>query len=449
MDNNKAHRSIDLKGAAALCIALAALCAGTPAAQNGFNLPYSQFGIGISEVPFNMPVASRMGGAVYTRTGNNTLNPLNPASYGGIEPESFVFDMGLNIQLATATEAGRSQHDADGNLGYLAVGFPLTRWWKVAAGLMPYSTVDYMSVAQGSGMKTTYDGTGGINELFVGSAFNLVASPRQRLQAGFNVNYLAGSIERAITYASTDTTLHSLNSRKQKDTRVSNVVFDLGLQYSHALNEHYTLAIGLTYKPYRDMSVSETALIYTYASSTSSEVLLDTVFPARGEAPEIESRIEQPHTFGLGLSLERNGLWQVAADATFAGWQGLRITEDASHQVFGNNALGEGPFSRYALGFEKKVHMDAPNYWGRIGWSLGGHADCGVMYLDLGSGSRRIDQWGIGAGASLPMRKGKSLLTISVGYNSLGSTDLLQYSTLTFGIAVSSCERWFAKRKYN
>ena len=54
-----------------------------------------------------------------------------------------------------------------------------------------------------------------------------------------------------------------------------------------------------------------------------------------------------------------------------------------------------------------------------------------------------------GLGASLPMRKGRSLLTLSVNYSSLGSKDLLQRNVLTFGIAVSSCERWFVKRKYN
>ena len=47
------------------------------------------------------------------------------------------------------------------------------------------------------------------------------------------------------------------------------------------------------------------------------------------------------------------------------------------------------------------------------------------------------------------LRKGKSLLTLSAGYSSFGSRDILQHNTLTFGIAVSSCERWFFKRKFN
>jgi hypothetical protein len=47
------------------------------------------------------------------------------------------------------------------------------------------------------------------------------------------------------------------------------------------------------------------------------------------------------------------------------------------------------------------------------------------------------------------MRKGRSLLTLSVGYSSMGNKELLQRETITFGIGVSTCERWFVKRKYN
>ena len=39
-------------------------------AQNGFNMPLSQFGVGSSELPLNMPMATRMGGAIYTMAGN-------------------------------------------------------------------------------------------------------------------------------------------------------------------------------------------------------------------------------------------------------------------------------------------------------------------------------------------------------------------------------------------
>lgn len=422
-------------------------------AQNGLNMPYSQFGLGIGEMPYNLPMAARMGGVAYTLSGNNFVNPFNPASYAAVEKESFVFDMGLGIQLSELRDNNGRQPDADGNLSYLNFALPVTGWWKMAAGLMPLTSMDYESVSQAQYMdsgivKTVYDGTGGTSQVFVGSAFNIPAGKGRTLQAGFNVNYLTGRVQRAISFQfqGNDSTYY-MNSRRYRDTRLNNLTFDFGLQFSQQLGERYTLGLGLVYKPYRDMKVRDKAMIYTYHAS--DETLVDTIFPSRGGDAEFDSRLEQSQTIGIGLTLERNNRWQMAVDATFGTWNGMRYTEDTAHSIFGNNALRYGPFSRYALGFERIGNMDATSYMGRIGWSAGVHMEQGSMYLNLDGSDTRIDEWGVGLGATLPMRKGRSLLTLSLGYSSYGSAEVLQRNTLTFGIAVSSCERWFVKRKYN
>jgi hypothetical protein len=155
------------------------------------------------------------------------------------------------------------------------------------------------------------------------------------------------------------------------------------------------------------------------------------------------------HTVGIGLSFERTGRWMIAADATFAKWSGMKYTEGLTNSLFGSSAASYGPYSSYALGFEKSGSMDASSYWGRISWSAGVHVQQGLMRLMLNGEESRIDEWGASAGVSLPMRKGRSLLTLSVGYSSMGNKELLQRETITFGIGVSTCERWFVKRKYN
>lgn len=426
---------------------------GNNYAQNGFNMPYSQFGIGIGEMPLNMPMATRMGGAVYTSGGNNYVNPFNPASYASVEMESFVFDMGLGIQTSTLRDNNSSLHDADGNLGYLAMAMPVTRWWKLAAGLMPLTTVNYESVSQGTYLdsnivKTIYDGNGGVSQVFLGSAFNIPAGKGRTLQAGFNINYLTGHVQRNISFEfqGNDST-YFMNSRRQRDTRLGNLTFDLGLQLQQDLGGKYTLGLGLVYKPYRDMTVRDIALIYTYHPNSGDP--LELIYPDSTGTDGFDSRLEQSQTFGVGLSIERNKRWRMAADATIGNWNGMRYTEDSAHSIMGNSVLRYGPYSRYALGFERMGDMDAASYWGRISWSLGAHVEQGSMYLELGAAGCRVDEWGLGLGATLPMRKGRSLLTLSLGYNSYGADDVLQRNTLTFGIAVSSCERWFVKRKYN
>ena len=428
---------------------------GSLNAQNGFNMPYSQFGIGLTDLPYDLAMANRMGGVIYTRSGDNFINPFNPASYAGIGMESFVFDMGANIQLTRLKNNEKGVSDADGNISHLAVGFPITKWWKLAGGLMPYSSVDYASISQGlyldsSIIKTVYDGTGGISMAFLGSAFNIIGNGTEgrRLQAGFNINYLTGRIQRAITYSfqGIDST-HYKPSRRYKETKLGNVTFDLGLQYFEPIGENYTLGLGLTYKPYRKMNITDMALVYTFY--TNDQSLADTIFPAAGQSAEFTSTLEQDNTFGIGLSLERNNRWVVAADATFAGWSGMKYTEGVNPPIVGQNALTYGPYSRYALGFERIGVMDASSYWGRISWSAGVNAEQGVMRLIIGGQEQVIDAWGIGLGATLPMRKGRSLLTLSLGFRSFGNEDLLQRNSFTIGISVSSCERWFSKRKYN
>ena len=424
-------------------------------AQDGFNMPYSQFGIGLSDLPDNMPMASRLGGVVYTRSGSNYINPFNPASYGAISLESFVFDMGMGIQSTRLQNNDTHVTDGDGNINYLLIGMPITKWWKLAGGLMPYSSVDYASVSQGvyndsSAVKNIYDGSGGVSMVTLGSAFNILGDGTEgrRLQAGFNINYLTGRIQRAISYSfqGIDST-HFMDSRRYKETTLGNVVFDLGVQYWEPLGEKYTLGIGLTYKPYRKMDIDDKALIYTYHASDQS--LVDTIFPAAGQSPEFTSTLELDHTFGIGLSLERNNKWMMAADATFSGWSGMKYTEGQKPSIFGQNSLSSGPYSRYAFGFEKIGVMDATSYWGRISWSAGFHSEQGKMRLILNGREEVINEWGLGFGATFPMRKGRSLFTLSVSYSSMGNKDLLQRNCLTFGIAVSSCERWFVKRKYN
>ena len=428
---------------------------GIATAQNGFNMPYSQFGIGLGELPYSVPTVNRMGGVAYTRSGNNYINPFNPASYASIGMESFIFDMGAGIQKTRLRNNNDHADDADGNISHLMFGMPLTQWWKLAGGLLPYSSVEYESVSEGlyannSKVKNIYDGDGGTNLIFLGSAFNILGNGEtgRRLQAGFNANLLLGRIQRALSYSFTGSdTTHYMNKRRYKETKISNLMFDFGVQYWEPLNENYTLGVSLTYKPYRKMNIDDNVLIYTYHSS--DQTLVDTVFPAAGQSSTVTSTLEQDHTVGLGLSIERNRRWMVAADATFAGWAGMKYTEGLDISVLGHSSLVNGPYSRYALGFEKIGVMDATSYWGRISWSLGVHTELGAMRLMVGGKEQVIDEWGCGLGASLPMRKGRSLLTLSVGYRSFGNQDLLQRNSLSFGISVSSCERWFVKRKYN
>lgn len=422
-------------------------------AQNGFNIPFSQFGIGSSDLPYNMPSAYRMGGVVYSRASRNAINPFNPASYAMVESESFVFDIGVNIQTSVLRNDVNKQTDADGNVAYLTVAFPLTKWWKTSVGILPYSSVNYESTQTNydaltlSDVKTIYAGNGGVAQIYWGNGFNI----GKRLSLGFNLDYLYGTIVRAITYdfQGNDST-YMVNSRRQKNTYVNNLVFDLGLQYRQPIGEKYTMRLGVTARLPRDMKLQDQSLVYTYFATGASEYLFDTIFPAPGVSDTYESALSQPLSMGVGLAFERNELWEVAIDGYYSPYSGMKYEENTENNIFGASALSYAPNYRIALGGEWKGDMGASSYWKRIGISAGMYYNSGRLALELIDGTQyNLNEVGGGMGFSLPMRKGKSVLTLSLAYSSFGNIDLLRRDVFTVGLSIGSCERWFSKRKYN
>ncbi|MBP5515757.1 MAG: hypothetical protein J6X86_02290 [Bacteroidales bacterium] len=443
-----------------ICCLLAIVAFSASAyAQNGINSPYSQYGIGLNNMPYNMPAFASLGGVAYSRSASNMVNPFNPASYASIGMESFVFDMGLNIETSKLYNNNESQFDADGNLGYLAFGFPLTKWWKTAIAVMPMSDVDYQStyttVQPPAGeVKTLYDGTGAVTQFMWGHAFNILGNnnaTKTQMRAGFNVNYLYGNISRAISneFSGNDTT-YFMNSRRQKETYLKNVTFDLGLQFDQPLGENHRLSAGFVIKPPRKMTVKDNALVYTFVTNAATEYMRDTIFPADGNDSEYESTLEQPFTTGIGLSFQRNDRWLIALDATFSPWNGLKYTENSSVAIFGQSPMRYDNTYKLAIGMQLLGDKNAAKYFRRITFSAGAHYENGRLNLQLVDNSQyRLDEWGCGIGMSLPMRKGRSVLNLSLSYSSFGTADLLRRDALQFGIAIGSCESWFVKRKFN
>lgn len=437
-----------------IALALAAsVCPGVTLGQNGFNIPFSQYGIGLSDHPNNMPSAFGMGGTVYSRSARNMINPFNPASYSAIEMESFVLDIGVNLQSCVLRNDKDRLTDADGNLAYLTVAFPITSWWKMSAGLLPYSTVNYESVQTVESdvlgnVKTIYAGNGGVSQIYWGNGFNI----GERLALGFNLNYLYGDITRAITYdfLGNDTT-YAVNSRNQKNTFVNNLLIDLGLQYSQPLGSRYTLRLGATCRLPRTMKVEDQSLSYTFCTRSSTEYMFDTVFPSPGQSDTYKSTLRQPIAVGLGVALERNERWEVDIDGYYSPYSGMEYEEDPRYNLFGSSALRTAPNWRLALGGEWKGNPGSSSYWGRIGITAGVYHNRAKLSLQTSEATAptAINETGFGMAFKLPMRKGRSVLTLGVGYSSIGTTDLLRRDVVTFGIAIGSCERWFVKRKYN
>ena len=419
--------------------------------QNGINSPFSQFGVGELKTFYSHPYTASMGGLSYTIRKNNVINTANPASYTAIDSNSFVFDMGFGFDFITLENSEKSFYDADAALTHILLGIPLTKWWRTSFGIQPFSEVSYMTtknlyeVENGDSLfsQSVFDGTGGITKLYWGHAFKIT----EDLSLGFNANYMFGKETRAITFMFPDST-YMLNSRKLKETNISNFTFDFGLQYSHSLNEQYTLGVGLTYSLPMQLSVTDQSVEYTFLRKGTLEYARDTISPFN----EYESTLEMPTVVGLGLSIIRNNKWMIGLDATYSEWSMPKYVENTSNNIFGKwDAFEYSQSLRFALGGEKMGDHFSNSYLGKMSFRAGMHFEQGkLQILNQTEGDyEMMNDFGVHVGLSFPVRKMKSLINISFQWGFYGVEDILKKNYAQIGISLSTSDTWFKKQKYD
>ena len=164
-------------------------------AQNNTASPYTRFGYGeLADRSFGAGRA--MGGIGVGLRSPKQINPMNPASYSCMDSLTFIFDFGVSLQSATYKDASNKYKKLNGNIEYIALQFPITRWLAMSAGLLPYSFVGYefgeISQVDGQSYVNMYSGTGGLNDLYGGLSIDVW---KKRLAIGANFGYLFGNVE--------------------------------------------------------------------------------------------------------------------------------------------------------------------------------------------------------------------------------------------------------------
>jgi hypothetical protein len=133
--------------------------------------PYTFFAAGQIE-PGGSGSNHALGGTGIAFKSDRSLNNINPASYGGIDSLSFLFDIGVYGKYSQFVTHSNSQHKFESNFIYIAMGFRLNKWWMASLGAAPYSSIGYTinttNVLEGelSYYFKTYTGSGGINKFY-------------------------------------------------------------------------------------------------------------------------------------------------------------------------------------------------------------------------------------------------------------------------------------------
>ncbi|HLG02535.1 MAG TPA: hypothetical protein VI731_03005 [Bacteroidia bacterium] len=252
-------------------------------AQNSASIltvsPYSRFGIGDFQSNGGLINTAMAGGGIGMRNDSlipQYINLQNPAAFTSHGIISYEIGMVSNtVKLRNATETGTFNRTT---LDHFALAFPVTKWWGLGFGMVPYSQVGYnVSTSDepvGIGPVTyKYEGSGGINQAFLSNAFRPFAgAPRKfllsaqydrlrlakdtlaiqkklrgknalaNISVGVNSSWLFGTLSNVRRDVFPDS-LNTFNTKISKSTTLRDFYLNYGIQYTFrarkSLNPEY------------------------------------------------------------------------------------------------------------------------------------------------------------------------------------------------------------------
>ncbi|MDE6145800.1 MAG: hypothetical protein K2F96_05945, partial [Muribaculaceae bacterium] len=311
-----------------------------------------------------------------------------------------------------------------GGLDYITLQVPIGKWMGASVGLLPFSSVGYsfgQEVANGIG---SYQGQGGISEVYLGWA----ARPVKGLTVGVSGGYLFGNVVNDV-YATATNGSVSLYERVHK-IRDYNVLF--GVQYGIDFKQKNRIKIGATFTLPRKVHGTAYGIRYDVTQGSSSPEKTPTINLAK-------SGYDMPWSIGAGLAYEWNDRLLVAADYTFQPWSKSTfpgIEGFSQAQQFSNR-------SKYALGAEFTPSKRG-NYFQRMSYRIGGFGARDYMMVN----GNYVNEYGLtcGFGFPTPLRT-----TVNLGFEyrhrstTPAATVTENYYMVTLGVALN--EIWFLPSK--
>ncbi len=406
--------------------------AGSGLAQQNTFSPYSRFGIGdLSNRGFGRSAA--LGGAGIGLRDGLHINYLNPASYTAQDTMSFIFDIGVTNNITTfASSAG--EHDIVSFYpSHLAIGFPVTTWWKGSAGLMPYSKVGYKieddtSIDQIGLVDYFFEGSGGINRLYLGNAFQV----HDNISVGVDISYLFGSLTRTsrISFPFDE---FAYKTRSRNRVMVSDFHFKYGLQYSGRINEDYSITAGVVFENSRSLSANDDMLVLNELE-LSDGFAQDTILNYTGE----KNHIDLPMGVGFGFSVNRKNNLVFAADYMAHNW--------AATEFLGvQDSLANS--SMFKTGIEYTHDRgDYENILRRTTYRLGFRYENTYLLFN----GRQLKDYGLTLGFGIPYRGRETSFNfaIDIGQRGTLSDNLIRENYLIFSFSASLYDFWFIQRRY-
>lgn len=422
------------------------------------NSPYSRLALGNY---FNqyLTSAAGMGGLSAAYHDPFHLNLMNPASLPNLR--STAFEIGTYAQYTQLKSDEGNDDIWGGNIGYLALGFPLKNrvnealdrsqspWdFGMSLALVPYTQVAYDVTVRDiddDGFKVATNrlkGDGGTYRFQWSNAMQY-----KGFSVGATLNYNFGKLinNRKVEF---DSLAHSFSTEFLDEMSVSGLTWNLGMMYTHDFkekNDNGTMVPSgkrLIFGAYghssqRISTNSSDLYLRSNTVSYSPNPVIDTL----SNLTDFEQKMTLPAEFAFGVTYQNINKLRIGLEYSLGMWS--QYDNPAKPDNLVNN-------SRFALGLEYRPDATSYNsYSKRMFYRAGFFTGTDPRSV----GGEQIGHTGISLGLGFPIimpRQQLSFFNVSLELGQFGIKDVLQenYARLTLGFTLND-NTWFFKRKFN
>ncbi|HUS00485.1 MAG TPA: hypothetical protein VMY77_02090 [Chitinophagaceae bacterium] len=419
------------------------------------NSPYSRYGIGNLVVPGNI-LNRGMGGISAGYSDLATINYINPASYGRLFYTTL--DIGAQVDTRILKSINPEGKFTTNNavISYLQVGFPLLNGnkkaiqkkigWGANLGLRPISKINYKiennrRISNIDSLVTLYEGSGGINEVFIGTGIQI-----KNFSIGLNAGYLFGnkSYSTRLIFIPDSANVNYLKSNSATRTNIGGLSFNAGVQYAIELKKNDSLkgvlrigAYGTLQKKY---GASQDILreTWTFNGTSGAPDHLDSISDIKSQ----KGKVQLPATYGVGFTVEKEH-WLYGVDFETSNWDSYRFY--GQNDFVKNNWTVKAGFQYYPARINSRKYGQFIKY--RAGVSFG---------PDYIVADKKLPQFSVSLGAGLPLKlrqayyeTQRSVMNVALEYGNRGNkNNNIHENIMHISVGFSLSDIWFRRYKY-
>lgn len=414
-------------------------------AQKLINSPYSRFNLGILN-PLGSFKSLSMGGVGIAMRDNNSIFFNNPASYSSLDTTSFIFDFGLDGSKNTLSDGENKFSSQDVNFHHLLMGFPVSKNWGVAVGIIPVSNAYYYMSERILSTDPGYDpltgpiasvhkGGGSITNFFLGTGGNITKS----LSAGINMTVVFGQIDRLNQYEFEDYST-TFSQRASQKLRLNGINFDYGIQYTKKLKKNHFITAGFSLTAAKNLGSSYEELNERFSIFATAPYSPDTL-PGGYKYYHTKDSTRLPGTMRFGLLFGKKDKFAAEIDYVATSWANAKII--GSKATFANTRS-------LMFGIEYTPDKNSnDSYLKRIEYRAGAHISDNYLILN----GVQLKEYGVSCGMGIRLSKLNPYSRVNFYFdftrrNGDISAGLHNENILSFGASLNLYDWWFIKRRY-